>query len=94
MQKNDIERVVNELGDQIAGLISEHSDDILKGYDAAGEEILAINIRATLKGNSDEVTRKVSLNFATEKVTDLSVDKTTLRQSEINFKDGDPANVA
>lgn len=85
MKKDDMERVVSELGGQIGGLLSEHSKDILQGYDAAGEEILAISIRATLKGNSDEVTRKVSLNFATEKVADQSMEKTTLRQTDINF---------
>jgi len=88
MDKNDMERVVGELGGQITGLLDEHSKDILKGYDAAGEEILAINIRATLKGSSDEVTRKVSLNFATEKVTDVSMEKTTLRQQDIDFQEG------
>ena len=81
-----MEQVVNELGDQIGGLLSEHSKDILQGYDAAGEEILAIGIRATLKGNSDEVTRKVTLNFATEKVTDASMEKTTLRQTDLDFE--------
>ena len=88
MQKTDMERVVAELSEQIGGLLSEHSKDILQGYDAAGEEILAIGIRATLKGNSDEVTRKVSLNFATEKVADQSMEKTTLRQKDIDFEEG------
>jgi len=88
MEKIDMDRVVNELGEQIGGILSEHSKDILQGYDAAGEEILAIGIRATLKGNSDEVTRKVSLNFATEKVTDQSMEKTTLRQTDLDFEEG------
>lgn len=86
MKTEEMEKVVAELGSQIGGLLSEHSKDILQGYDAAGEEILAIGIRATLKGNSDEVTRKVTLNFATEKVTDASMEKTTLRQTDIDFE--------
>ncbi len=86
MKTEEMEKVVSELGDQIGGLLSEHSKDILQGYDAAGEEILAIGIRATLKGNSDEVTRKVTLNFATEKVTDASMEKTTLRQTDLDFE--------
>ncbi len=87
MDKTDMKRVVEEMGGQISGLLNEHSNDILQGYDAAGEEILAINIRATLKGSSDEVTRKVSLNFATEKVSDVSMEKTTLRQNELDFEE-------
>lgn len=87
MNQQDMKRVVGDLGEQVASLLSEHSDDILQGYDAAGEEVLAISIRATLKGDSDEVTRRVTLNFAREKVTDLSVDKTTLRQTALDFEE-------
>jgi len=88
MDKLDMEKAVGELGTQIGGLLSEHSNDILQGYDAAGEEILAINIRATLKGSADEVTRKVTINFATEKVSDVSMEKTTFRQTDIDFEEG------
>ena len=87
MNQQDMKRVVGDLGEQVASLLSEHADDILQGYDAAGEEIFGISIRATLKGDSDEVTRKVTLNFATEKITDLSVDKTTLRQTALDFEE-------
>ncbi len=87
MGQQDMQKAVKELGGQVADLLSEHVGDILKGYEAAGEEPLVLSIRATLTGNLDEVKRKVALSFVTEKVTGVSVDKTMLRQTALGFVD-------
>ena len=87
IQQEDMDRAIESMTNQIGKLLHKHSDEILKGYESAGEELLKISLLATFKGGSGKLTRKVSLNFATEKVADSSSESTNLDQSEMNFQE-------
>ncbi len=95
MKQQDMTRILSGISDQVSGLLSEHEDEIMDGYLSSGEDVFRIDLGATLKSGNDDITRKVTISFATGKVKDHSVEKTSLNQLEM-FEDGEkePANAA
>ena len=88
MKKADQKKVWEKVREQVEGLLADHGDRCMKGFDKT-DKTYAISLRISLKGDNEEISYKTSINYTDDKIHDWAEEKINVLQDEIDFKEGD-----